>query len=156
MSQTPSMRFLLAAIAALLLVVTGSEARAQTVLVLTEGRDAHREALHAEATVFLSSKALAVISIADAELDGFKGERTIECLIAREDCSYLLAQAPAQWVLHLRSRVDTDGDVDTVYFVAKLYSGESGQLLQADQRVCERCELVLTGVDAQERVRVQQ
>lgn len=123
----------------LLAAPTKANASGGTVLVLVSGSEDSKLLLQSNAESALRSASIAVRTGDQAELTGFDIAGTIECVDNDRECTALLQRAPMQWVLFLRSSRDSEGPDANTTVVAKLFSADTGELLQVEQRICERC-----------------
>ncbi len=114
--------------------------RVSTVLVLPDGAEGV-DLLLSNASDALRKLNIGITEFDDATVAGFELEAALECLndAKAEDCSDVLKMVPAEWVLLLRiRRVSQNPDSDQSV-VAKLYAATTADLLQVEQRVCQRC-----------------
>ncbi len=97
--------------------------------------------LLANAADALADLNVGVIEFDDATLNGFELAPALACLsdLAQEDCSDDLKMVPAEWVLVLRIHRVTENVDSDQRVIAKMYASQTADLLQAEQRVCQRC-----------------
>jgi len=114
--------------------------RVGTVLILPGGEEGV-DLLLANATDAMSNLNVGVAEFDDATLNGFSLAPALACLsdTAQEDCSDVLKMVPAEWVLVLRIHKVTDNADSDQRVIAKMYDSQTADLLQAEQRVCQRC-----------------
>ncbi len=147
------------ALASLLCVLGVSPAiaapRVSSVLILPDGAEGV-DLLLANAADALRQLNVGVTEFDDAELAGFDLAAALECLndAKAEDCSDSVNMVPAEWLLLLRIRRESDSPDADQTVVAKYYSAKTGDLLQVEQRICQRCssaerlaEIIRTLVD---------
>tara|TARA_R110002096_G_scaffold408075_1_gene606910 strand:- start:355 stop:1377 length:1023 start_codon:yes stop_codon:yes gene_type:complete len=131
-------------LAAWLLVTGHAQAtaapRVSTVLILPDGVEGV-DLLLSNAADALRKLNVGITEFDDATIAGFDLEAALECLGDEdaEDCSDVTNMVPAEWVLLLRIRRVSENPDSDQSVVAKLYSATSADLLQVEQRVCERC-----------------
>lgn len=114
--------------------------RVSTVLILPDGAEGV-DLLLSNAADALRKLNIGITEFDDATIAGFDLEAALECLGDEdaEDCSDVTNMVPAEWVLLLRIRRVSENLDSDQRVVAKLYSATSADLLQVEQRVCERC-----------------
>jgi len=114
--------------------------RVGTVLVLPDGAEGV-DLLLSNASHALRQLNIGIAEFDDATVAGFELEAALECLrdAKAEDCSDVLNMVPAEWVLLMRIRRISDDPDSDQNVVAKLYSATTADLLQVEQRVCQRC-----------------
>ncbi|MCP4449118.1 MAG: PEGA domain-containing protein [Myxococcales bacterium] len=127
------------------LCVTGITAataapRVTSVLILPDGPQG-ADLLLSNAEDSLREQNIGVTEFDDATLAGFDLKAARDCLgdEAAEDCSDVLNMVPAEWVLVLGIRRESDNPDSDQSLVAKLYSAKTADLLQIERRVCQRC-----------------
>jgi len=140
-TQTIHLLMLLVTVLCVLNTRSASAApRVGSVLVVPDG-DESVDLLLANAADALSALNIGVTEFEDATLAGFELAPALSCLSDpnAEDCSDVVNMVPAEWVLVLRiRRISEDPDSDQ-QLVAKLFSATTADLLNVQQRVCQRC-----------------
>lgn len=114
--------------------------RVSSVLILPDGEESV-DLLLSNAADAMAELNVGVTEFDDATLAGFEFSAALQCLNdeSAEDCSDVVRMVPAEWILLLRIRRVSDNPDSDQSLIAKLYSVKTADLLQVEQRVCQRC-----------------
>jgi hypothetical protein len=114
--------------------------RVSSVLILPNGAE-DVDLLLSNAADALRQLNIAITEFDDATLAGFEFESALACLTDEksEDCSDSFKMVPAEWILLLQIRRTSEDPDSDQRVIAKLYSALTADLVQVEQRVCQRC-----------------